>query len=148
AADLTGLVAAVAERWGLAAGAEITTEANPDSVDAESLAALRAGGVNRISFGMQSADPAVLATLDRTHDPERVPQVVAAARAAGFDQVSLDLIYGTPGETLGQWRHSLETAIAMEPDHISAYALIVEPGTALERRIRRGELPAPDDDDL
>jgi putative oxygen-independent coproporphyrinogen III oxidase len=148
AADLTGLVAAISDRWGLAPDAEVTTEANPDSVDAASLAELRGGGINRISFGMQSADPAVLATLDRTHDPERVPKVVAAARAAGFDQVSLDLIYGTPGETLEQWRRSLEAAVAMEPDHVSAYALVVEPGTALERRVRRGELPAPDDDDL
>jgi oxygen-independent coproporphyrinogen-3 oxidase len=147
-ADLTGLVAAVADRWGLEPDAEVTTEANPDSVDAASLAALRAGGINRISFGMQSADPAVLATLDRTHDPDRVPRVVEAARAAGFDQVSLDLIYGTPGETLDQWRRSVEVAIAMEPDHVSAYALVVEPGTALERRVRRGELTAPDDDDL
>jgi putative oxygen-independent coproporphyrinogen III oxidase len=148
AADLTGLVAAISDRWGLAPDAEVTTEANPDSVDAAALAELRGGGINRISFGMQSADPAVLATLDRTHDPERVPKVVAAARAAGFDQVSLDLIYGTPGETLEQWRRSLEAAIAMQPDHVSAYALVVEPGTALERRVRRGELPAPDDDDL
>jgi putative oxygen-independent coproporphyrinogen III oxidase len=147
-ADLTGIVAAVADRWGLAPDAEVTSEANPDSVDAESLAALRAGGINRISFGMQSAEPEVLATLDRTHDPARVPAVVAAARAAGFDQVSLDLIYGTPGETLEQWRRSIEAALAMEPDHVSAYALVVEPGTALERRVRRGELPAPDDDDL
>jgi putative oxygen-independent coproporphyrinogen III oxidase len=147
-ADLIGLVAAIAGRWGLISDAEVTTEANPDSVDAESLAELRIGGINRISFGMQSAEPAVLATLDRTHDPDRVPQVVAAARSAGFDQVSLDLIYGTPGETLEQWRHSLEAAIAMEPDHVSAYALVVEPGTALERRVRRGELPAPEDDDL
>jgi putative oxygen-independent coproporphyrinogen III oxidase len=147
-ADLTGIVAAVADRWGVAPDAEVTSEANPDSVDAESLAALRAGGINRISFGMQSAEPEVLATLDRTHDPDRVPAVVAAARAAGFDQVSLDLIYGTPGETLEQWRRSIEAALAMEPDHVSAYALVVEPGTALERRVRRGELPAPDDDDL
>jgi putative oxygen-independent coproporphyrinogen III oxidase len=147
-ADLTGIVAAVADRWGVAPDAEVTSEANPDSVDAESLAALRAGGINRISFGMQSAEPEVLATLDRTHDPDRVSAVVAAARAAGFDQVSLDLIYGTPGETLEQWRRSIEAALAMEPDHVSAYALVVEPGTALERRVRRGELPAPDDDDL
>jgi putative oxygen-independent coproporphyrinogen III oxidase len=146
--DLTGLVAAIADCWGLAPDAEVTTEANPDSVDAAQLAALRDGGVNRISFGMQSAEPSVLATLDRTHDPARVPYVVAAARAAGFDQVSLDLIYGTPGETMAQWRSSVEAAVAMEPDHISAYALVVEPGTALERRVRRGELPAPDDDDL
>ncbi len=148
AVDLAGLVEAIADRWGLAPDAEVTTEANPDSVDAAQLAELRADGINRISFGMQSAEPAVLATLDRTHDPNRVPDVVAAARKAGFDQVSLDLIYGTPGETPAQWRSSLEAALSMAPDHVSAYALVVEPGTALERRVRRGELPAPDDDDL
>jgi len=147
-ADLTGVVAAIADRWGLAPDAEVTTEANPDSVDAATLAALRAGGITRISFGMQSADPSVLATLDRTHDPDRVPEVVDAARIAGFDQVSLDLIYGTPGETQEQWRRSVESALAMEPDHVSAYALVVEPGTALDRRVRRGELSPPDDDDL
>jgi putative oxygen-independent coproporphyrinogen III oxidase len=146
--DLTGVLAAIDERWGLAPDAEITTEANPDSVDAASLATLRAGGFNRISVGMQSSEPAVLATLDRTHDPDRVPEVVDAARTAGFDQISLDLIYGTPGESQDQWRRSVEGALAMEPDHISAYALVVEPGTALDRRVRRGELPAPDDDDL
>jgi oxygen-independent coproporphyrinogen-3 oxidase len=97
---------------------------------------------------MQSAVPRVLGVLDRTHDPERVPQVVAWARAAGFEQVSLDLIYGTPGETASDWRASLDAALACDPDHLSAYALIVEDGTALARRIRRGEVPAPDDDDL
>jgi oxygen-independent coproporphyrinogen-3 oxidase len=97
---------------------------------------------------MQSAVPHVLAVLDRTHDPERLPQVVQWARDAGFDQVSVDLIYGTPGETLGDWRRSLEAAVALRPDHVSAYALVVEPGTALARRVSRGELPDPDDDDL
>ena len=126
----------------------MTTEANPDSVTPDSLQALREAGFTRISFGMQSAVPAVLATLDRTHDPARVSQAVAWAREAGFAQVSLDLIYGTPGESLADWRISLHEALACGPDHVSAYALIVEDGTALARRVRRGELPAPDDDDL
>ena len=107
-----------------------------------------AAGLNRISFGMQSAVDHVLTTLDRTHDPLRVPQVVDWARPAGFDQVSLDLIYGTPGESLADWEASLEAALACEPDHLSAYSLIVEDGTALARRVRRGELPMPDEDDL
>ena len=97
---------------------------------------------------MQSAVPHVLATLDRTHDPERVPGVVADARAAGFDQISLDLIYGTPGESAADWATSVEAALACEPDHVSAYSLIVEEGTALARRVKRGELPMPDEDDL
>jgi putative oxygen-independent coproporphyrinogen III oxidase len=144
-ADLAAMLAAVRDTMGLADGAEITTEANPDSVDAADLAALAAAGFTRVSFGMQSAVPHVLATLDRTHDPARVPLVVRWAREAGL-QVSLDLIYGTPGESLADWRTSLEAAIAEEPDHVSAYALIVEDGTALARRIRSGLLPAPDDD--
>jgi putative oxygen-independent coproporphyrinogen III oxidase len=146
--DLLAVVAAVREEFGLALAAEVTTESNPDSVTAADLARLRAGGINRISFGMQSAVPAVLAVLDRTHDPERLPDVVAWARDAGFEQVSLDLIYGTPGESLSDWRRSLEGALAMDPDHLSAYALIVEPGTALARRVARGEVVTPDDDDL
>jgi coproporphyrinogen III oxidase-like Fe-S oxidoreductase len=97
---------------------------------------------------MQSAVPHVLATLDRTHDPERVPRVVAWARAAGFDGVSLDLIYGTPGESLDDWRTSLTAALDCRPDHLSAYALVVEEGTRLAAQVRRGEVPAPDDDDL
>jgi oxygen-independent coproporphyrinogen-3 oxidase len=148
AEDLLRMLSAVDETLGLAPGAEVTTEANPDSVSAESLGRLRAGGVNRVSFGMQSARPHVLAVLDRTHDPDRVPVAVAWARAAGFDQVSLDLIYGTPGETLEDWRASLSAALACAPDHVSAYSLIVEDGTALGRRVRRGELPMPDEDDL
>ncbi len=144
-ADLTAMLAAVRERWGLAPDAEVTTEANPDSVDADDLLRLRDAGFTRVSFGVQSAVPGVLAVLDRTHDPARVPLVVGWARDAGLD-VSVDLIYGAPGETLEDWRRSLELAVALAPDHVSAYALIVEDGTALARRIRRGELPAPDDD--
>jgi len=142
------ILAAIDAEFGLAPGAEVTTEANPDSVDQAYLERLRGAGYTRISFGMQSAVPHVLATLDRTHDPERVPAVVAAARAAGFDQISLDLIYGTPGESAADWATSVEAALACEPDHVSAYSLIVEEGTALARRVRRGELPMPDEDDL
>ena len=146
--DLGGLLRAIDGEFGLAPGAEVTTEANPDSVDRQSLARLRDAGFTRVSFGMQSAVPSVLATLDRTHDPERIGPVVRWAREAGFEEVSLDLIYGTPGETAADWGTSLDAALAAEPDHVSAYALIVEEGTALHRRVARGELPAPDDDDL
>jgi oxygen-independent coproporphyrinogen-3 oxidase len=145
ASDLAAMLSAVRGTWGLAPDAEITTEANPDSVDAGYLLALKAAGFTRISFGMQSAVPHVLATLERTHDPERIPLVVRWARDAGLD-VSLDLIYNTPGESLDDWRTSLEAAIAARPDHLSAYSLIVEDGTKLARRIRRGELARPDDD--
>ncbi len=143
--DLAAMLAAVRETWGLAPGAEVTTEANPDSVDADSLAALAAAGFTRVSFGMQSAVPHVLATLERTHDPARIPLVVDWARAAGL-KVSLDLIYGTPGESQGDWAASLDLALAQHPDHLSAYALIVEEGTKLARQIARGEVARPDDD--
>jgi putative oxygen-independent coproporphyrinogen III oxidase len=143
--DLAAMLGAVRDTWGLAPGAEVTTEANPDSVDADSLAALAAAGFTRVSFGMQSAVPHVLATLERTHDPARIPLVVQWARDAGL-QVSLDLIYGTPGESLGDWAASLELALAQHPDHLSAYALIVEDGTKLARQIARGEVATPDDD--
>jgi putative oxygen-independent coproporphyrinogen III oxidase len=145
ASDLARLLGTVVDAWGLEPGAEVTTEANPDSVDLGYLLALKAAGFTRVSFGMQSAVPRVLATLERTHDPERVPLVVEWAREAGLD-VSLDLIYGTPGESLADWRASLDHAIAQQPDHISAYALIVEDGTKLARQIRRGEVAQPDDD--
>jgi putative oxygen-independent coproporphyrinogen III oxidase len=145
ASDLARMLAAVEDGWGLAVGAEVTTEANPDSVDAEYLLALKRAGFTRVSFGMQSAVPHVLATLERTHDPERIPLVVRWARDAGLD-VSLDLIYGTPGESIDDWRTSLEHAVGQEPDHLSAYALIVEDGTKLARQIRRGEVAEPDDD--
>ena len=147
-AHLLRILAAIDAELGLASDAEVTTESNPDSVDLAGLAALRAGGFNRISFGMQSAVPHVLSVLDRTHDPRRVPQVVAWARAAGFEEVSLDLIYGTPGESAADWRASLDAALACAPDHVSAYALIVEDGTALARQVRRGVVPMTDDDDL
>ena len=146
--DLARIVEVIDAEFGLAPGAEVTTESNPDSVEADDLAALRAGGINRISFGMQSAVPHVLAVLDRTHDPARVPLVVDWARTAGFDEVSLDLIYGTPGESLADWQRSLDSALGSRPDHLSAYALIVEEGTALARQIRRGEVAMTDDDDL
>jgi putative oxygen-independent coproporphyrinogen III oxidase len=145
---LVTVLSAIRDTFGLADDAEVTTEANPESVTPESLAALREGGFTRMSFGMQSAVPHVLRTLDRVHTPGRAAQAVAEARAAGFDDVSLDLIYGTPGESIADWRTSLDAALAAGPDHVSAYALIVEDGTPLARRIRRGELPAPDDDDL
>jgi putative oxygen-independent coproporphyrinogen III oxidase len=150
-ADLTGILDTVDAELGLVAGAEVTVESNPDSVTAADLARLREGGVTRVSFGMQSAVSHVLRVLDRTHDPERVPLAVEWARQAGFEQVSLDLIYGTPGESLADWDASLAAALACEPDHVSAYALIVEEGTALARQVRRGEVPGgrgPDDDDL
>ncbi len=146
--DLARMLGSIRAEFGLADDVEVTTEANPDSVDLADLVALREAGFNRLSFGMQSAVPSVLATLDRSHDPARVPQVVAWAREAGFEQISLDLIYGTPGETMADWRTSLEAALACAPDHVSAYSLIVEDGTALARRVRRGELPSPDEDDF
>ncbi len=134
--------------FGLTDDAEVTTEANPESVDATGLGRLREAGFTRMSFGMQSAVPHVLATLDRVHSPGRPQQCVAEARAAGFDHVSLDLIYGTPGESATDWELSLDAALGARPDHVSAYALIVEEGTRLAGRIRRGELAMPDDDDL
>ena len=140
------ILRAIDAEFGLAPGAEVTTEANPESVDEAALGELRAQGVTRVSFGMQSAVPAVLAVLDRVHQPGRPARCAKWARAAGFEHVSLDLIYGTPGETDADWRRSLEAAVAARPDHVSAYALTVEPGTRLAARVRRGELPAPDDD--
>lgn len=131
----------------LATDAEITTEANPDSVTRASLSRLADGGITRVSFGMQSAVRSVLATLDRTHDPEKVPQAVAWAREAGLD-VSLDLIYGTPGETLADVETSVRAALACGVDHLSAYSLIIEGNTAMARQLRRGELEAPDPDDM
>ena len=146
--DLARFLGAVEERFGLDADAEVTTESNPDSVDAAGLAALRDAGFTRVSFGMQSAAPHVLATLDRVHTPGRAQAAVQEAWAAGFDHVSLDLIYGTPGESALDWETSVEAALAAGPDHVSAYALIVEEGTRLAVRVRRGELPIPDDDGL
>lgn len=143
--DLARMLDGVRQAFGFTDGAEITVEANPDTVTDAVAAELAATGVTRLSIGMQSAVPHVLAALDRTHEPANVGTAVEAARSAGLD-VSLDLIYGAPGESLEDWRASLETATALAPDHISAYALIVEDGTKLARQIRRGEVPMPDDD--
>jgi putative oxygen-independent coproporphyrinogen III oxidase len=146
--DLGRLIVAVRNHFGLAPDAEVTTESNPESIDFAGLQRLRELGFNRISFGMQSAVPQVLATLDRTHTPGRPLQAVTDAKVAGFANISLDLIYGTPGESASDWLESLEAALSAAPQHISAYALIVEDGTRLAARIRRGELPPTDEDDL
>ncbi|WIK64895.1 radical SAM family heme chaperone HemW [Gleimia hominis] len=136
----------VATRIPVAADAEITLEANPDTVDAQRFDRIAAAGVNRISMGMQSGVKHVLDTLDRTHDPDRIPSLVQAGQQASLD-VSLDLIYGTPGESLEDWQCSIETALAAQPDHISTYALVIEPGTKMGRLVRKGDLPQPDPDD-
>lgn len=128
-------------------GAEVTIECNPDSVAPDQLAIYRRAGVNRLSFGVQSMQPHVLAELGRTHDPAGVEQAVHWARAAGFGHINLDLIYGTPCESVDDWRRTLDGALALEPDHVSAYALTVEPGTPLGRDIAAGGRTAPDDDD-
>jgi putative oxygen-independent coproporphyrinogen III oxidase len=146
--ELAAILSAIDSEFGLAPDAEVTTEANPESVDERSLAGLRAAGFTRISLGMQSAVSHVLSVLDRSHSPGRAEQCVSWARAAGFGHVSLDLIYGTPGESAADWEYSLRRAVDARPDHISAYALIVEEGTRLAARIRRGELAAPDDDEM
>lgn len=132
--------------FGLVDGAEVTTEANPDSVDQRMLEELRAGGFTRVSFGMQSSAPRVLQVLERTHTPGASVQAAKWAVDVGFEHVNLDLIYGTPGESDDDLKSSVDTALSAGIDHLSAYALIVEDGTALSRRIARGDLPAPDDD--
>ena len=144
--DLAAVLGEIRDTFGLAEGAEITTEANPDSVTPESIAELAEAGFTRISLGMQSAVPHVLRTLDRTHTPENVERAVVAAREAGL-ATSLDLIYGTPGESISDWAASLHTAIDLEPEHISAYALVVEEGTAMGAALARGAIEPPDDDD-
>jgi oxygen-independent coproporphyrinogen-3 oxidase len=146
--DLAAILTAIDDGFGLAAGAEVTTEANPESVDPSSLTALREAGFTRISLGMQSAREHVLARLDRQHTPGRPVEAVAEARAAGFDHVNLDLIYGTPGESADDWRASLDAVVGAGVDHVSAYALVVEDGTPLARRVAHGEMAAPDDDVL
>ncbi|ROT27081.1 radical SAM family heme chaperone HemW [Micromonospora sp. HM5-17] len=144
--DLARILDGIDRLWGLAGDAEITTEANPESVTRESLKALRAGGYTRISLGMQSVAPGVLAVLDRRHTAGRATAAAEEAREVGFEHVNLDLIYGTPGERAEDFAASLDAAIAAGVDHVSAYALIVEDGTRLAARMRRGELPYPDDD--
>jgi putative oxygen-independent coproporphyrinogen III oxidase len=146
--DLAKVLRAIDDELGLAPDAEVTTEANPDSVTPQSLAELKEAGFTRMSFGMQSAVPHVLAALDRTHTPGRPEQAVEEARQAGFEQVSLDLIYGAPGESDADWQTSLDVALAAGPTHVSAYALIVEDGTRLSRQVARGEMQVADDDVL
>lgn len=145
---LAGMLDALRTRFGFAADAEVTTEANPDSVTPDYLERLVEAGFTRVSFGMQSAVPHVLSTLERTHTPGRALEAVNWAREAGFASVSLDLIYGTPGESIADWRASVEAALLADPDHISAYSLIVEDGTRFATRVRRGELQLPAEDDL
>ncbi|AYF25913.1 coproporphyrinogen III oxidase [Micromonospora tulbaghiae] len=144
--DLARILDGIDRVWGLAADAEVTTEANPESVSPESLKTLRAAGYTRISLGMQSAAPGVLAVLDRRHSAGRATAAALEARDAGFEHVNLDLIYGTPGETAEDFAASLAQVVDAGVDHVSAYALIVEDGTRLAARMRRGELPYPSDD--
>ena len=146
AEDLGRILEAIGKDFGFAPGAEVTTEANPETVDPGYLAGLREAGFTRMSFGMQSAREHVLSVLDRTHTPGRAQRCVGWAREAGFAHVNLDLIYGTPGESDEDWQASLDAVVEAGPDHVSAYALIVEDGTRLAARVRRGELAAPDDD--
>jgi oxygen-independent coproporphyrinogen-3 oxidase len=144
--ELVNVLSRLRDTFGIATGAEVTTEANPDNVDFDYLSNLKAGGFTRVSLGMQSAVPEVLAVLDRSHNPANVELAVRAAKDAGL-QVSVDLIYGAPGESIDQWRESVDAALGLGVDHISAYSLIVEPGTKLARQIRSGELPEPDEDE-
>lgn len=145
ATDLIEMLAKLKDTFGIKTEADITTEANPDSVDEQYITDLKSGGFNRISFGMQSAVPHVLKVLERTHNPENVSKVVGWAKSQGL-ATSVDLIYGSPGESLDDWKQTLEVAIALDTDHISAYSLIVEPGTKLARQVKAGELvPATDD---
>ena len=127
-------------------GAEVSVESNPDTVDAAYLRALRRAGVTRLSFGVQSFDPRVLAALERVHGPPSARAAFRAARGAGFDDVNLDLIYGADGETLRSWERTLRETVALRPDHVSAYALTIEPATALGRKVAAGMVPPPDPD--
>ena len=145
--DIGRVIDQIKQEFVLNSDAEVTMECNPDTVSKENLAAFREVGVNRVSFGMQSAVPHVLATLDRTHNPENLLQVTTWAKEVGFSEISVDLIYGTPGETLADWQKSIDAALALPITHISAYALIIEAGTKLAAQIKRGEV-APVDDDL
>jgi len=145
ATDLIAMLEKLKETFGFEPGLDITTEANPDSVDEEYLRELKGAGFSRVSIGMQSAVPKVLAVLERTHNPENVALAIQAAKNAGLE-TSVDLIYGSPTETLEDWKESLQAAIDLDTDHISAYSLIVEEGTKLARQIKSGQLPEPDED--
>ena len=146
ASDIKRVITAISEQFKLDPIAEVTLETNPDTVTKEKLKQFYDAGVNRISFGMQSSVPHVLKTLDRTHNPENLPQVTKWASEVGFKEISVDLIYGTPGESKQDWQQSIDSALALPISHISAYALIVEEGTKLAAQIKRGEIAKPDDD--
>ncbi len=145
AEDLVASLGALRDSYSIADGAEVTTEANPDTLDYGYLQKLASGGFKRISLGMQSAVPSVLATLEREHTPENVPIAVRAAKDNGLE-VSVDLIYGAPGETMDEWKRTVDVAVQLETNHISAYALIVEDGTKLARQIKSGSIAQPDED--
>jgi len=145
--DLARVIEAIATKFGLSSDCEITMEANPDSLTKERLQGYRDAGINRLSIGMQSAVPHVLTVLDRTHNPENIEKVVTWAREVGFAEISIDLIYGTPGESMADWEASVDAALALNTTHISAYALIVEQGTKLAAQVRRGDITIPDDDE-
>ncbi len=145
--DLGRILGAAASSFDTAPDLEVTVESNPDGLVPGQLGAMAAAGVTRVSFGMQSVRRSVLAVLDRTHDPDRALDAVGDARAAGIDHVSLDLIYGTPGETDDDWAATLDAVLDTDVDHVSAYALGIESGTRLAARVRSGELPRPDDDE-
>ncbi|MEY3755982.1 MAG: hypothetical protein RL356_254 [Actinomycetota bacterium] len=146
ASDIGRVISTIKDQFNLAKDAEVTLETNPDTVTKEKLAQFLAAGVNRLSFGMQSAVPHVLATLDRTHNPDNLPQVTKWAKEVGFKEISVDLIYGTPGESKEDWQRSIDAALSLPITHISAYALIVEEGTKLAAQIKRGEVGNVDDD--
>lgn len=145
ATDLIFMLEKLKETFGFEPELDITTEANPDAVDEEYLRQLKQAGFTRVSIGMQSAVPKVLAVLERTHNPENVAVAIQAAKNAGL-ATSVDLIYGSPTETLEDWRETLQAAIDLDTDHISAYSLIVEEGTKLARQIKSGQLIEPDED--
>ena len=146
ASDIKRVITAISKQFKLDPIAEVTLETNPDTVTKEKLKQFYDAGVNRISFGMQSSVLHVLKTLDRTHNPENLPQVTKWANEVGFKEISVDLIYGTPGESRQDWQQSIDSALALPITHISAYALIVEEGTKLAAQIKRGEIAKPDDD--
>ncbi len=145
-ADLRALLVQLRAVFDVAEDAEVTIEANPDTVTEVSLAAMLEAGYDRVSIGAQSFDPGVLAALERVHQPASVRAAVLAARRAGYRNVSLDLIYGAQGETIESWTHTLEETLALAPEHLSAYALTVEPATALGRKVAAGEVSPPDPD--
>ena len=146
ASAIERLLGHLRDRFDVDPAAEVTCEANPDTVDRLSLAGLRAAGVTRLSLGVQSFDPATLAALERIHSPKSARHAYADARAAGFDDVNLDLIYGADGEAVDGWRRTLDEAVALEPDHLACYALTIEPGTPLGAKVAAGVVPAPDPD--